>query len=231
MFSFLKHFLKSFNPASNATFVGKQLKKPSGFFASRVAKGMNKSNKKLYDLMFQSMVLNNDENILEIGFGNGYFFEELSQKNPKTKIWGVEISNEMIDQCSRINKKLIADEKLNIKHYDGLTLPYADNMFDKAIAINLIYFWENPTENIRELHRVLKPSGELFIGVRPFKILNQLAFAQESFNIKQDHWWIEIFQMLGFQLAENLNFEEPTLQFNGKTHQMSGTCWIFKKTK
>ncbi len=231
MLSILKGLLSLINLANNGSFVGKQLKNPNGLFARKVAKSMNLSNKSLYDLIFKNLQLSDQENILEIGFGNGYFFEQLSQKNQNAQLFGVEISKEMIKQCAKLNKKIIADKKLEIKHFDGLVFPYGDEMFDKAIAINLIYFWENPIEHIKELNRILKPDGVLYIGVRPFDVLSHLPFVQENFNIQQDHWWIELFENAGFNLINNQSTTELPLRFNGKTYQMAGACWVFRKSK
>ncbi len=231
MFVFLKNLLSKFNPANQATFVGKQLKNPTGIFANKVAAGMNVSNKNLYDLTFSNLELSDGEMVLEIGFGNGYFFEQLSRKNRNVKLFGAEISKEMISQCSKLNYKLIADQKLDVKLFSGSTLPYENKMFDKAIAINLIYFWQNPADNIKELNRVLRNDGELLVGIRPFNVLSHLPFAQEGFNIQKDHWWIELFESYGFRLTNNLTTTELPLQFNGKTYEMSGTCLVFKKWK
>ena len=229
MFEFFKKLLAGLNPANNPVFVGQQLKRPKGLFAAKVADGMNVSNKNLYDLTFSNLDLKDGAHILEVGFGNGYFFKALSNKNSSVKLFGVEISKEMIRQCEKLNKQLIADHKLEVRYVSDSTLPYPDKYFEKAIAINLIYFWENPIENIEALHRVLKDQGELYIGVRPFRILSQLPFAENHFNIQQDEWWIDLFEKCGFELISNKSAAEVPLQFNGSTYEMSGTCWVFKK--
>ncbi len=229
MLSIIEKLLSLLNPANNAYFVGKQLKKPNGFFASKVAKGMNVSNKNLYDLVFQNLDLKNNENVLEVGFGNGFFFKQINQKNQSANFFGVEISKEMIRQCIRLNNELIINKTLEVTHFSGVILPYEKEFFDKLIAVNLIYFWENPTENIKELHRVLKPNGELFIGIRPFEVLKELPFTKETFNLQQDSWWITLFETYGFQLNKNQIIEELPLQFNGKTYEMAGICLLFKK--
>jgi SAM-dependent methyltransferase len=227
----LKKLFSFLNPARNSSFVGKQLKNPTGLFASKVARGMNESNKKLYDLTFQNLEVIDHDKILEIGFGNGYFFDQLNQKNQNAKLSGVEISKEMISPCTKLNEHIIAEIKLEIKHFDGLNLPYENEFFDNAIAINVIYSWENPSENIKELNRVLKLDGALKIGIRPFNVLSHLPFAKEHFNIQKDDWWIDSFQKEGFLLINNQSTTEMPIQFNGKTYNMNGTCLTFKKSK
>lgn len=229
MLVLFKKVLSLLNPADNSNLVGNQLKKPSGLFASKVAKGMNVCNKNLYDLVSSNFILRDNDKVLEVGFGNGFFFEQLHQKNRNAKLFGVEISKEMVRQCLKLNRNLVAIMQLEIKHISNEIMPYYDEMFDTILAINLIYFWENPIENIKELKRVLKNNGQLIIGVRPFHILSHLPFAKGIFNIQEDNWWIELIENNGFKLITNQSITDTPLQFDGKTYEMGGTCWVFKR--
>lgn len=229
MLHYFKNFFASLKLANNAYFVGRQLRNPNGLFAAKVAEGMNESNKNIYGLIFDNLEIDDGDRLLEIGFGNGYFFNALSQKNNSVKLYGIETSKEMIRQCGKLNKQLIADNKLEISHVSNSVLPYPDQYFDKAIAINLIYFWENPMENIEELSRVLKNQGRLYIGIRPYNVISQLPFAKTHFNVQQDNWWIELFEKFGFQLSSHSSITEPPLQFNGNAYEMSGVYWMFQK--
>lgn len=38
-------------------------------------------------------------------------------------------------------------------------LPFEDGSFDKALAVNSMQVWSDPAAGLREVHRVLKPSG------------------------------------------------------------------------
>ena len=39
--------------------------------------------------------------------------------------------------------------------------------FDKVLAVHTIYFWADPLEHLREVHRVLKNGGIFVLGFRP----------------------------------------------------------------
>jgi ubiquinone/menaquinone biosynthesis C-methylase UbiE len=47
------------------------------------------------------------------------------------------------------------------------TLPFEDNRFDKAFSIHSIYFWEQPKNVLKEINRVLKPTGKIVLTVLP----------------------------------------------------------------
>ncbi len=58
-------------------FIAQQLRRPSGDFASEVGQKMNQVNEPLYDLTLDVMQPEDNNKILEIGFGTGKFFNKL----------------------------------------------------------------------------------------------------------------------------------------------------------
>jgi ubiquinone/menaquinone biosynthesis C-methylase UbiE len=44
------------------------------------------------------------------------------------------------------------------------TLPFADESFDKAFAINSMQVWLDVAAGLREIRRVLKPAGTIVLG-------------------------------------------------------------------
>jgi len=47
-------------------------------------------------------------------------------------------------------------------------LPFDDNRFDKALAINSMQLWPNAVAALREVRRVMKPSGTIALGFTPY---------------------------------------------------------------
>jgi len=47
-------------------------------------------------------------------------------------------------------------------------LPFADNAFDKALAINSMQVWPDPAAGLREMRRVMKPGGRVALGFTPY---------------------------------------------------------------
>jgi len=231
MLSLIKRIISFVDPSQNSNFVGSQLRKPHGLLASKVASGMNLSNKALYETMIQNLKPNDYDNILEIGFGNGYYFNDIYETNDTINLLGVEISREMLYECRKINHALISENKLDIRLGTDNQLPFPADSIDKVIAINLIYFWENPSASIDEIFRVLKSKGEVHIGIRPYNILSKLPFAKNHFNIQTDNWWINQFEKSGFILTQEVTQSESPIIFNKESYEMCGKNLIFKKGK
>jgi ubiquinone/menaquinone biosynthesis C-methylase UbiE len=44
------------------------------------------------------------------------------------------------------------------------SLPFRDEFFDKAVAINSLQVWPDAVSGLREVRRVLKPGGNVALG-------------------------------------------------------------------
>ena len=61
-------------------FVGNQLRKPTGFFGKIISKLMQKGNGSIYDRIISELEINQNDNILEIGYGHGLGVERILTK-------------------------------------------------------------------------------------------------------------------------------------------------------
>jgi ubiquinone/menaquinone biosynthesis C-methylase UbiE len=96
---------------------------------------------------------------LDIGCGDGlttfglYEFYDM-----KGEIHGVDISQKMIDKANDTQKK-IGYDKIRFIKGDAESLDYPDNMFDVVISSFTFQFLPDKLKALREMYRVLKPSG------------------------------------------------------------------------
>lgn len=92
----------------------------------------------------------------------------------KVKIWGCDIFNE--------NKYEVFHRFAGIK-YDCVThpfaLPYEDNFFDTVIGSGVIEHVPNDGESIKDLWRILKPSGHLILTYIP----NLFSYTEYGYKI------------------------------------------------
>ena len=57
---------------------------------------------------------------------------------------------------------------VDLRHGSVESLPFDDNCFDKALAINSMQVWPNAATGLREMLRVMKPGGEIALGFTPY---------------------------------------------------------------
>ena len=141
-----------------------QFGKPTGFRGKILAKQLNKENKNQYDTIIKNIGLKANDIILEIGFGNGYLIKELFKQNIPIKIYGIDISKDMINEAKIKNKQEFEDGNLKLFMEDINKTSFDEDFFDKIYTVNTIYFWNNINSPFSEIKHILKPNG-LFINI------------------------------------------------------------------
>ncbi len=91
--------------------------------------------------------------LLDVGTGHGILLKIIHQKNPRIELYGLDISEEMINRA-RDNLKEI-DVHLSSGTIHKTT--YSDNFFDLITCTGSFYIWNYPVESINEVFRILQP--------------------------------------------------------------------------
>ncbi|GDX61832.1 hypothetical protein LBMAG33_1420 [Candidatus Levyibacteriota bacterium] len=102
---------------------------------------------------------NSDAKVLDFGCGIGFNTYYYAKVFPN--IIGIDNDKLSIDIAKKQLKKLNCNKK--ILHYDGKLLPFKNNDFD---IVNISDVWEhaeNPHLMLKEIHRVIKPDGIMYI--------------------------------------------------------------------
>ena len=118
---------------------------------------------KLYRVAIEQLDVQPDDRVLEIGFGPGTSIRMLAQRATEGSVAGVEISELMIKQATRRNRRAIASGRVELKRASVSELPFEDGRFTKACAINCFQDWPNQAEDLREVHRVMAAGGLLLL--------------------------------------------------------------------
>lgn len=205
-------------------FIAAQLRKPSGDFAANVGEKMNLVNEALYDLTAETMQLQNNERLLEIGFGTGAFFKKLYGHADNLKVSGIDFSEEMVGMAEANNGKAIDTGTLNIKWGKSEDIPFPNSTFDKVFCNMVIYFWDQPDKHLREVHRVLKPEGMFYTGIRSRESMLVFPFVEHGFNLYEAEQWKGMLAENGFSVTNEKIAKDPKLDFEGDTLRLESRC-------
>jgi ubiquinone/menaquinone biosynthesis C-methylase UbiE len=126
--------------------------------------------------------------ILEVGFGSGVTFLNLSRMYEE--IHGLDL-NASVEQVSELfEAKRI---RTHLQNGSVLSMPYEDDFFDTVLLISILEHLK-PSELVtafEEIHRVLRPGGQVVYGVpieRPFMVF---MFRLLGYNIREHHFSTE----------------------------------------
>ncbi|HNR19334.1 MAG TPA: bifunctional demethylmenaquinone methyltransferase/2-methoxy-6-polyprenyl-1,4-benzoquinol methylase UbiE [Bacteroidia bacterium] len=121
--------------------------------------GIDKAwRKKLVKLLSK----NNPQLILDVATGTADLAIAVSSLKPQ-KITGIDISPKMLQIGEKKIKKMHLEEMIDLKVGDAENLPFTENMFDAVCVAFGVRNYENLEVGLKEINRVLKPGGEVFI--------------------------------------------------------------------
>ena len=132
--------------------------------------------------------LKGGKSVLEVGFGSGVSFLNLSQLYQE--IHGLDLTAD-----ARQVGEMFANHGIQTELRNGsvLEMPYPDQSFDAVLLISILEHLQ-PEEQLpafREIWRVLKPGGQVVYGVpveRPFMVF---MFRLLGTNIREHHFSTE----------------------------------------
>jgi len=206
----------------------KQLRRPSGLLAKKVGNKMNNLNDFLYDFAIDTMNIEDGDSILEIGFGNGKLFDRIFSKANNLKISGLDFSSNMVKEAIAHNQSTIASGKLILKYGCSDNIPFEDDSFDKVFCVNVIYFWEQPAKDLKEIYRVLKPRGMFYTAIRTKESMLRLPFTNYGFTLYGEEEWKNVLEANGFQFVKAEKVSE-TEELDGQQFELKSLCIVAEK--
>lgn len=102
-------------------------------------------------------------NILDVATGTGDLAVETARRIPDAAITGCDISREMLRMGRRKAVKKKVWSRITFIHADAEALPFAAAAFDVVTVAFGVRNFQNAGAGLREMHRVLKPGGTVFV--------------------------------------------------------------------
>jgi ubiquinone/menaquinone biosynthesis C-methylase UbiE len=139
------------------------VKKPVGLRGRLVARFMGFAHGPLYKAVAAQLALTEEDDFFEVGYGSGIFIKKHAS-HVRTAA-GVDISEDMVNMARRFNRQMVEAGRADLRLGDVRDLEWPDGSFSAAGTIESFFFWPEPVECLREVHRVLRPEGRLVIGI------------------------------------------------------------------
>lgn len=182
-------------------YISSQFKNPRGIGGVIISIIQNVINKTMYKRAVSLINLQSNENILDIGYGNGHLLEMIYRKNP-VNMYGIDISSDAKDMATKKNKKADSVGQLHLKVGDCCDLPYEDDMFAAVTSINTVYFWTDTVKGLSEIRRTLKKGKSFYNIVYTKEYLNTIKYTQIGYKKFEPEELIEYGKQAGFGSIE-----------------------------
>ncbi len=151
-----------------------------------------------------------DCRVLDIGCGGGFLSNALAESS--FQVTGIDVSKSSLDVAKRFD----TTQSVRYLEGDAYELPFAENSFDAACALDFLEHVDDPGRVIAEAARVLRPGGLFFFYTFNRTLLSRLLVIDfvERFvknvppNLHLHSMFIKPDEMRGMCRAAGLSVEE-----------------------
>ncbi|MBZ9662463.1 class I SAM-dependent methyltransferase [Mesorhizobium sp. ESP-6-4] len=95
------------------------------------------------------------EKVLDVGCGTGSLTFELTKSGDLAEIQAIDFSPVFVAAAKERN----TDPRVTIQQADATALPFADDAFDRAMALLVLHFVPEAGKAVAEMRRVTRPGG------------------------------------------------------------------------
>ena len=126
---------------------------------------MVRLTRRLYQRVIEDMVPLRlvEGKVLDAGTGPGTLARDIARRFPQLQVYGIDLSADMIRLAHEHAKREQVEERVHFDVGDVGYLPYPDHSFDVVVSTISLHHWHELEQPLRELYRVLRPGGKLWI--------------------------------------------------------------------
>ena len=130
---------------------------------------MNVSHAELTAWGLSHVAIRDDFTMLDVGCGGGRTIDRLASIATTGKVFGVDYSEDSVATARETNARWIEQGRVDIQLGTVSRLPFPDGTFDLVTAVETHYYWPDLPRDVREVFRVLKPSGTFAIIAEAYR--------------------------------------------------------------
>ena len=157
--------------------------------------------------------------VLDMGCGTGWASRMVARVAPDGEVVGIDFVEGMIEKAKQFTLKDKSHKYGNLSFMvaDVEDIPYPDDYFHSVMCLESFSWFPNPEAALREMKRVLRPAGKLYVAdIADSRSARLILKAWRLFIPGLDKWNI---------YSENLFKELVEAEFTD-LHQEKGS-WIF----
>lgn len=139
--------------------INRQYGKPRGLLGMYIGEKMIRQHKPETLWTMELLQLSRSEKVLELGCGAGYAMKLILDQTLAEQAVGLDLSAALIRSAALRNKNALTGGRAELVQANVNRLPFQEDHFEKVFSIHSVYFWDDLSKTLSEIHRVLKPGG------------------------------------------------------------------------
>ncbi len=171
----------------------KNARNPEGELGEELLDRMNSFHENLAKWGINHLNISKKDIILDIGCGGGINIKRFLEMTCN-KVYGLDYSQLAVKKSINLNQKDIDNGRCEIIHGSVCDLPFDDDSMDIVTCFETVYFWPDFINDSKEVRRVLKNNGIMFI-------------CNESFPKKDDNRQKELIELLDMKIYGEDDFK------------------------
>jgi len=195
--------------------IARQFARPRGLLGKLIGRGMARGNAELSRWVVQQVgehAIGDTARIAEIGPGPGIGLRETLRRFPDARVWGIDLSPEMLAQSRKRNLAEVRDGRLILVQGDIARLADLAPL-DIVIANHVLYFWHRPADELAAIRACLRDGGLLALGYQLKQNMPPLAqkhFPQQGHVLYESDEDLErLLRSAGFSAVSNRTKGQP----------------------
>ena len=136
--------------------------------------------------------------LLELGCGPGALWKDNQARIPHG--WEITLSDFSPGMIEESQRNLAGLRPFDFKVIDAQQIPFDDNSFDAVVANHMLYHVPDRPKALAEIHRVLKPGGQLFAATNGQDNLREIHDLIKAVAPEIDQYAVQTFGVSEFTL-------------------------------
>jgi ubiquinone/menaquinone biosynthesis C-methylase UbiE len=117
------------------------MSKPTGLLGRFLLWTMNLRHSRVTDWGLKHVSIGERGTILDVGCGGGRSVGKLAAMASLGKVYGIDHAEQSVAAARRANGRLVASGRVEIRHGSVSQMPFVDDMFDHATAVETHFWW------------------------------------------------------------------------------------------